>query len=247
VPNYRHTVEQIRGHAPTDAWCVALLDATTFGNRNRSPRGPPVDVVRSLHGDGTPSATARLRDPLGGRQCRAIWVTDLDGRKRDPHTSGLTVSGYLGRVRTMRRQDGAPGFGALLQFAEFAGLGRYTVRGSESSPEQTWHTSSIRVVHSPWARPPACTTPFTPRRRPVSPDGRRSVEHVSTGVARGRWRRLYRGCMPCLFKGDDSESADRVAAQPANSCETEGPPNPGATVLCRMSTGRVQIPRYGES
>ena len=142
------TVEQIRAHAPTDAWCVRFSTPTTFGNRNRfSPWPDPSTIVRSLQRRWNaicdrPDYAIRLE----AAQCRAIWVTDLDGRNAILTLSGLTVSGYLGRVRySCDDKTVAPGFGALLQFAEFAGLGRYTVRGlGVIALEQTWHTSHHR-------------------------------------------------------------------------------------------------------
>ena len=59
-----------------------------------------------------------------------VWISDVDGRSQMLPLAGLTVSGFLGRVRYVCPDPVvAELFDRLLRFAEYAGIGRYTTRG----------------------------------------------------------------------------------------------------------------------
>lgn len=87
-------------------------------------------------------------DPLeeNPKPWRQIWVSDIDGHSELLHLPGLTVSGFLGRIRYVcDDQVMAHTFGRLLRFAEFAGVGRYSTRGLGAIQlEPTWDSPPTR-------------------------------------------------------------------------------------------------------
>lgn len=121
---------EFMGLTAASSWDVHFLTPTAFGNGSRfSPWPDPFAMGRSLiqrwnavHPDGPIEI-----DPAGWRK---VWVSDVDGHSEVLHLAGLTVSGYLGRIRYVCTDPSvAAVFDRLLRLAEYAGVGRYTARG----------------------------------------------------------------------------------------------------------------------
>lgn len=133
------------------AWCVEFVTPTalsrTFGRVSRlSPWPDPRSVARSLADRMNAVRPAdRPGIALDHPASAAVWVSDVEGRNdvfsikagraRPGSPAGaregiVTVSGFRGRIRYVSESDAATTtYGTLLQFAQFAGVGRYTTHG----------------------------------------------------------------------------------------------------------------------
>lgn len=122
------------------AWCLRFATPTTFRHANRfSPWPDPVTIIKGLSdrraqfGPSGPELPRMRRDQL--------WVTDVDGRNEIVKVRGVTVSGFVGRLRFEATED-APNGGlidALVRLAPYSGVGAYTTTGlGVTRQEPTW-------------------------------------------------------------------------------------------------------------
>ena len=127
------TWTDLHRETPTEpSWTVRFRTPATFGNGNRfSPWPDPAAVARSLTtrwNTFNPDPTQHFDEDQ--RLWRRIWVSDVEGHTELLPLPGLTVPGFLGRIRYHCDDPGvATTLHRLLLFAELAGLGRYTTRG----------------------------------------------------------------------------------------------------------------------
>lgn len=122
------------------AWQVSFLSPTSFSNGSRfSPWPDPTPMGRSLiqRWNAVHPYSKVVVEPNAWSK---VWVSDIDGHSETLRPAGLTVSGFLGRIRYVCTDPVVAGvFDRLLQFAEFAGVGRYTTRGLGTVRlEPTW-------------------------------------------------------------------------------------------------------------
>lgn len=124
------------------AMVIDFVTPTTFRRRQRSmPLPEPVRLLNSLRskwrlcfGDEGGEVVYRQLDS------DEVWVTDIDGRNKVFKVSGMTVSGFVGRIRYQCETDhAAKSFGALTAMATLTGVGSYTTRTlGRISRERTW-------------------------------------------------------------------------------------------------------------
>jgi CRISPR-associated endoribonuclease Cas6 len=128
------------------AWCLTFHTPTTFREGNRSSPWPaPQSIVRSL--------TARWRAVRGDISSVAaaadasLWVSDIEGFSRAFPVGGLTVSGFVGRIRMVCETvgAGAAAVDRLLRLSPYSGVGSFTARGLGTvSLSTTWQPSPAR-------------------------------------------------------------------------------------------------------
>ncbi|MGV9678751.1 CRISPR system precrRNA processing endoribonuclease RAMP protein Cas6 [Nocardia sp. NPDC003482] len=147
------TWTELHTSTPTrPAWTLRFRTPATFGNRDRfSPWPDPATVARSLtlrwNALNPDSAEHLDEDP---RPWRRIWVSDVEGHTELLDLPGLTVPGFLGRIR-YRCDDPSIShtLHRLLGFAALAGLGRYTTRGLGVTTLERGDAPHNRVASGP--------------------------------------------------------------------------------------------------
>ncbi|MGL4305108.1 MAG: CRISPR system precrRNA processing endoribonuclease RAMP protein Cas6 [Mycobacteriaceae bacterium] len=114
-------------------WSVDFLTPTTFRYKQRSSPWPdPRTVARSLSEKWNELSPKPIPQIKIDREAAAqhLWVRDIDGCSQVLPLAKMMVSGFVGRVSYACDDPAvAAQFGALLAFAEFAGIGSSTTKG----------------------------------------------------------------------------------------------------------------------
>lgn len=164
--------EELRSAHVCRAWEVDFRSPATFRRRNRTTPWPaPESLLVSL------SARWRTLDPgtaptLTREAISSVWVSDVEGRSQLLAIKGVTVSGFVGRLRYVCDgcEEDAGAVAALFRFAAFSGVGSHTAFGLGTvSVTDSWQPASAAVtpdlsparvvdLDSVGSRPSAATT-----------------------------------------------------------------------------------------
>ncbi|MFC0438073.1 CRISPR system precrRNA processing endoribonuclease RAMP protein Cas6 [Kutzneria buriramensis] len=114
------------------AWCLRFDTPLTFRRGNRfTPLPAPTPILGSLRATWRNFAPASVGDLDLDLSRDPVWVTDIDGTNEVCKVNGLTVSGFVGRVRIAcdAADPIARSVDQAIGLAPFSGVGAYTTRG----------------------------------------------------------------------------------------------------------------------
>ncbi|MGV9976532.1 CRISPR system precrRNA processing endoribonuclease RAMP protein Cas6 [Micromonospora wenchangensis] len=129
------------GDSRANAWCLRFVTPTTFRRGNAfTPWPAPNPVLGSLRATWRRFAPPDLPEIVLDLAADPVWVTDVDGANEILRINGLTVSGFVGRIRyTCDDPDIRAAVDRLIRLAPYAGIGAHTTRGlGQVRPEPTW-------------------------------------------------------------------------------------------------------------
>lgn len=130
------------------AWALDFVTPTTFRQgRRTSPLPTPAAVLRGLAQRWAAFSPIPL-DEAVGQAAHSVWVSDIDGSSDVLEVSGVTFSGFVGRVRYQcDDEQAASAVTPLFELAPFAGVGAATTKGLGCvRMERTWQPGSRQVV-----------------------------------------------------------------------------------------------------
>ncbi|MFT4124891.1 MAG: CRISPR system precrRNA processing endoribonuclease RAMP protein Cas6 [Gordonia sp. (in: high G+C Gram-positive bacteria)] len=141
------TVDDILDTPVERAHCVVFRTPTALRNKDCiSPLLEPYRLVGSAVKRWNSLVADSARQLEHGVAPSEIWVSDLDGRNEVMKVHGITVSGFVGRMRFVCENDNAAQlFSRIWAFAEHAGIGAYTPHGLGCvAREDTWQPREPR-------------------------------------------------------------------------------------------------------